>query len=228
MPELHFPVAPAIRAALSFQERLDVSLNVFGPTQRFRRLARSQGWATPRDLVVAGPEAVADIVWRRRGTPADTAEIRHRLQAWLGCSWEEARVALGLPPPVPADPRLAEVPNAVVDPALLAAPLFTLPVGRAVIRLAATLGWTTVGELVAVPPEGFQKLHRIGPARRRHVESVLRGHLKMSWSQARRQMQLAQGPVRSRPPASRETAGPLQHGRPAGASPGNEEEREGR
>jgi|GEM_PF-3709155 len=212
MPALRARSVPSVRDALPFEELLDASLNVFGPTRRFRALARSQGWTTPRDLVIAGPEAVADVVWHRRGTPADTAEIRLRLQGWLGCSWEEARVALGLAPPVPSDPWLAEVPDAVVEPSLLAVPLFALPVGRAVIRVAATLGWTTVGDLVAVPPEGFQKLHRIGPARRRHVEAVLWGHLKMSWSQARRQMQRAH---------------PLPQGRPA-ATPRNEEEREGR
>jgi hypothetical protein len=235
-----------VRDALPFEERLDASLNVFGPTRRFRGLARSQGWTTPRDLVIAGPEAVADIVWRRRGTPADTAEIRARLEQWLGCFWEDARAALGLVAP------------GNLELALLEVPLFTLPLGRAVIRVAANLGWKTVGDLAAVPPDGFEKLHRIGPERRRHVESILKRHLKMPWAQARRQMQLAQGPVRSRPPAnlleaasretagplrqgpvrsrppanlleaaSRETAGPLRQGRPAASTAGNEEEREG-
>ncbi len=188
-----------MRDALSFQERLDVSLTVFGPTRRFHALARSQGWTTPRDLVIAGAEAVADIVWRRRGTPKDTAEIRTRLEQWLACSWEDARASLGLAAAGTLEFQRLEVP------------LFVLPLGRAVIRVAATLGWTTVGDLVAVPPDGFEKLHRIGAVRRRHVESVLKWHLKMPWAQARRLLQRAQEPVRSRRP-----------------TPGNEEEREGR
>ncbi len=174
-PDFRFPVADAVRDSLPLEVRLDAPLAVFGPTERFRRLARSQGWKTPRDLVVAGPARVLAAVRERRGRSGDLGAIRGRLQAWLGRRWEDVRVELGLEaPPAPRSP---------VSPLLLA-PLDDLDLAAGVLRVAARLGWKTVGDLVAVPPERFEAFRGVGPVSAVQVEAKLAAHLGMPWEAA--------------------------------------------
>jgi hypothetical protein len=174
-PDFRFPVADALRDSLPLDVRLDAPLGVFGPTDRFRRLARSQGWKTPRDLVVAGPTNVLAAIRERRGKAGDLSAIRGRLEAWLGRRWEEVRVELGFeahPAPLPPSSPLLRAPLADLD----------LAVG--VLRVAARLGWKTVGDLVAVPPERFEKFGGVGPVSAARVEAKIAAHLGMPWEAA--------------------------------------------
>lgn len=173
--DLRFPVTAAVRDSLPLDARLAASLGVLGPTERFRRLARAHDWKTVRDLVVAGPSRVSEILRRRRGLPGDGAEIRARIEGWLGRRWEEARVDLGLEPP-PA-------PLPLTSPLLLA-PLSDLDLAAGVLRVAARLGWKTVGDLVVVPPERFEKFGGVGPVSASRVEAKLAAHLGMPWEAA--------------------------------------------
>jgi DNA-directed RNA polymerase alpha subunit len=67
---------------------------------------------------------------------------------------------------------------------LLRAPLADLDLAVGVLRVAARLGWKTVGDLVAVPPERFEKFGGVGPVSAARVEAKIAAHLGMPWEAA--------------------------------------------